>query len=198
MKERVAELIRETKETSIRMRLNLDGEGKNQSETGVGFFDHMLELLTHHAGIDLELDAEGDLNVDDHHLVEDVGIVLGQALRRALGDKTGIRRFGSILLPMDEVLVAVALDLGGRSAFVCNYAPCRSRVGQLSTEMVPHFFSSLASEARCNLHFRFLYPGKNEHHRVEAMFKGFAHALRTAVRIDGKRSSRIPSTKGTL
>lgn len=198
MKKRVAELIRETGETSVRVHLDLDGEGKSQCETGVGFFEHMLQLLAHHSKVDLEIHAEGDLQVDDHHLVEDVGIVVGQALRQALGDKSGIRRYGSVLLPMDEVLVAVALDLSGRYAFICDYAPGQPRVGQLSTEMVPHFFSSLAAEARCNLHFRFLYPGQNEHHRVEAMFKGFARSLRAAVRIDREAPARVPSTKGTL
>ena len=198
MKQRVAELVRETGETSVRVRLDLDGEGRSQCETGIGFFEHMLQLLAYHSKMDLQIQAQGDLQVDDHHLVEDVGIVVGQALAQAWGDKSGIQRYGSVLLPMDEVLVAVALDLSGRYAFVCDYEPSRPRVGQMSTEMVPHFFSSLASEARCNLHFRFLYPGHNEHHRVEAMFKGFAQSLRQALRIDAAAPAGVPSTKGTL
>ena len=193
---RIASVTRQTQETDIDLKLNLDGQGEFSCEAQVGFLKHMLHLLALHSSIDLELNASGDLEVDDHHLVEDVGLVLGQALREALGDKAGIERYGSSLLPMDEVLVAVGLDLGGRFTFCCDYAPVRERVGDLSTEMVPHFFRSLASEARVNLHFRLLNPGENEHHRIEAMFKGFARALRQAIKLNERSEAVVPSTKG--
>jgi imidazoleglycerol phosphate dehydratase HisB len=158
----------------------------------------MLTLLSHHSGVDLEIEAEGDLEVDDHHAVEDTGLTLGQAIREALSDKTGIQRYGSVMIPMDEVLVAAAVDLSGRPVYVSNYEPVREKVGDLSTEMVNHFFSSLALETKMALHLRFLEPGKNEHHRIEAMFKGFARALRQAIRTDSDGSLQIPSTKGVL
>ena len=167
---RIASVTRQTNETQIGLNLNLDGQG----------------------------DFSCDVEVDDHHLVEDVGLVLGQALGEALGDKTGIERYGSSLLPMDEVLVAVAFDLSGRFTFCSDYTPQREKVGDLSTEMVSHFFRSLAVEARANLHFRFLNSGENEHHRIEAMFKGFARALRQAVALNARSAGSIPSTKGSL
>jgi len=195
---RIASVTRQTNETQIGLNLNLDGQGAFSCDVEVGFFKHMLHLLALHASIDLDLKATGDLDVDDHHLVEDVGLVLGQALREALGDKAGIERYGSSLLPMDEVLVAVALDLSGRFTFCSDYVPQQEKVGDLSTEMVSHFFRSLAVEARANLHFRFLNPGENEHHRIEAMFKGFARALRQAVTLNARSGSSVPSTKGSL
>ena len=195
---RIASVARETNETQIGLDLNLDGQGDFSCDVKVGFFKHMLHLLALHASIDIDLKATGDLEVDDHHLVEDVGLVLGQALRQALGDKIGIERYGSSLLPMDEVLIAVALDLGGRFTFCSDYVPQREKVGDLSTEMVPHFFRSLAVEARANLHFRLLNPGENEHHRIEAMFKGFARALRQAVALNIRSEGSVPSTKGSL
>lgn len=198
MKERRAALARETNETRVSINVNLDGQGESRVKTGLGFLDHMLDLVARHGCLDLEVKAEGDLHVDEHHLVEDVGIVLGQVLSQALADKSGIERYGWLLLPMDEVLVAVALDLGGRAAFVCNFAPRRTKVGDLPTELVPHFFKSLSGELRANLHFHFLNPGENEHHRVEAMFKGFARALRMAARPDERMAGRLPSTKGVL
>jgi imidazoleglycerol-phosphate dehydratase len=158
----------------------------------------MLALLALHAALDLEIRARGDLNVDEHHTVEDAGIVLGSALREAIGEKRGIQRYGSCSLPMDDALVLCALDVGGRFYYCSDYEPEREKVGGLSTEMVDHFFRSLAVELRANLHFRFLSAGHNEHHRVEAMFKAFARALRQAVSIDQKMSGSIPSTKGTL
>jgi imidazoleglycerol-phosphate dehydratase len=158
----------------------------------------MLELFSRHSSIDLEVKAAGDLHIDEHHLVEDVGLVLGQALGQALGTKAGVERYGSAIIPMDEVLVASAVDLSGRFVFVSDYRPERSQIGDLPTELVTHFFRSLASELRANLHFKFLNPGENEHHRVEAMFKAFARALRGAVRFDEKMAGRVPSTKGTL
>ncbi len=195
---RTALVDRKTKETQVRIELNLDGRGRYSAQLQTGFFSHMLELLALHSAMDLRVQGDGDLQVDDHHLIEDVGIVLGQALKQALGEKRGIRRYGWTLLPMDEVLVAVALDLGGRFAFHSDYRPVREKVGDLATEMAPHFFRSLAVEVGANLHFQFLNPGENEHHRIEAMFKGFGRALRTAVSLDPEAAGKIPSTKGSL
>jgi imidazoleglycerol-phosphate dehydratase len=190
--------VRKTEETAIEVSIDLDGRGECAIETGVGFFNHMLELLGRHSRIDLRVQASGDLEVDDHHLVEDAGIVLGTALRQALGEKRGINRFGSILLPMDEVLIAAAIDLSGRACLVSDYRPVREKVGELSTEMVNHFFLSLAGEAGMNLHFKILERGANEHHRIEAMFKSFARALRDAIRLDPSLEAEVPSTKGVL
>ncbi len=196
MTERTAAIKRETRETRIEIKVTLDGEGDCTGSTRIGFFDHMLDLLAKHSGMDIDYEAEGDLRVDEHHLVEDFGIVLGQAMAQALGSKAGIERYGSVALPMDEVLVLVALDLGGRFCFRTDYRPERPTVGDLSTELVSHFFRSLALELKCSLHVRFLNAGENEHHRVEAMFKGFARALRAAIRVGA--STSIPSTKGVL
>jgi imidazoleglycerol phosphate dehydratase HisB len=198
MSKRTALIKRKTRETQIELKLNLDGRGSCECNLGLGFLEHMLELLARHARIDLKVKAKGDLKVDDHHLTEDLGIVLGQALEGALGKKEGTERYGSSVLPMDEVLVVVALDLGGRFAFSCDYQPQRDQVGDLACELVPHFFKSLADALRCNLHFRFLNAGENEHHRIEAMFKGFARSLRMAARIDPEAQGAIPSTKGIL
>lgn len=194
---RKAEVRRETRETTIRAGLDLDAPtAESRIQTGVGFFDHMLQLLAFHAGIALEIEASGDLQVDDHHLVEDVGIVLGAALSKALGDRSGIARYGWAAIPMDEVLALTALDLGGRFTFVSEYSPVRERVGDLSTELVNHFFRSLAVEAKITLHQRLPVPGDNEHHRVEALFKSFAHALRAALVRTGE--GKVLSTKGVL
>ncbi len=199
MNKREASLTRNTNETSIELQLNLDGpEGYKIETGGAGFFNHMLDLLARHSGINLQLKAEGDLHVDDHHLVEDVGIAIGTALAEALGDKAGIERYGSAIVPMDEVLALAAVDLSGRFSFVGNYEPQRDRVGDFSTEMVNHFFTSLAAAARINLHLRVLVEGSNEHHRIEALFKAFARALKAAVRINPDSGGAIPSTKGTL
>ncbi|MCZ6768687.1 MAG: imidazoleglycerol-phosphate dehydratase HisB [Acidobacteria bacterium] len=198
MSQRTASVKRETRETKIEIDLNLDGQGNCTCRVGLGFLEHMLELLAAHARIDLKIQAQGDVQVDDHHLTEDLGITLGQAIDKALGTKKGIERYGFVLLPMDEVLVAVAVDLGGRFAFCCNYRPQRELIGDLSTELIPHFFRSLAVAAKCNLHFKFLNRGENEHHRIEAMFKGFARSLRMAVHIDREAKGQIPSTKGVL
>ncbi|MGH9340871.1 MAG: imidazoleglycerol-phosphate dehydratase HisB [Acidobacteriota bacterium] len=195
---RLGTVKRETNETSVELEVNLDGQGNCQGQIPLGFLWHMLQLLARHSGLDLNVTASGDMHVDDHHLTEDLGICLGQALAQAWGEKKGIERYGSILLPMDEVLVAVAIDLGGRFAFHSDYAPQRERVGDLSTELISHFFRSLAAEARMNLHFKFLSPGENEHHRIEAMFKGFARALKAASAIDAKAPEALPSTKGVL
>jgi len=190
--------VRKTRETSIELELNLDGSGACEGSTGIGFLDHLLSLFAAHSGFDLRLSAAGDTHVDDHHLVEDIGIVIGQALSQALGSKAGIHRYGAETLPMDDVLVLVAVDLGGRFWFASDYRPERETVGGLSTEMVNHFFRSLACAAMMNLHIRMLSAGENEHHRIEGIVKAFARALRTAVRRDSSLGDRIPSTKGSL
>ncbi len=194
---RTAFIERTTAETSIQLSLQLDGEGRYEGSVANGFLNHLLHLVARHSLIDLTVQAEGD-DVDDHHLVEDVGLVLGQALREALRERRGIRRYGDALVPMDEVLCAAAIDLGGRFAFETDYTPERDMVGALSTEMVPHFFQSLAVEAKLALHLRLLAPGRNEHHRIEAMAKAFARALRAAAEPDSRAASSIPSTKGIL
>jgi len=197
---RTARISRETGETRVSLELDLDGAGRSGISTGVGFLDHMLSLLAWHSGIDLDVKAEGDLAVDAHHTIEDVGIVLGRALAEALGEKKGIERYGFFLLPMDETLAAAALDLSGRFCYVSDYAPRRENLGEMPSDMVNHFFYSLASEARMSLHFRFMNQGENEHHKVEAMFKAFGRALRQAVAINGGpgAAGKIPSSKGVL
>jgi imidazoleglycerol-phosphate dehydratase len=194
--DRTARLSRHTKETKVELSLNLDGRGTATVNTGVGFFDHMLDLLSRHSLIDLEVSAQGDLQVDAHHTVEDVGIVLGQALEKALADKRGIHRYGWALVPMDESLAQVAIDLSGRSAFVFNVIFTGSTIGGFQTELVEEFFKALATSARMNLHIAVPY-GTNNHHIAEAIFKGTAKALRQAVSRD-PRSDDVPSTKGSL
>ncbi|HEV2293874.1 MAG TPA: imidazoleglycerol-phosphate dehydratase HisB [Tepidisphaeraceae bacterium] len=197
MPERSAEISRETKETKIRLALNLDGTGKCAVRSGVGFFDHMLDLLARHALLDLTVHADGDLDVDAHHTVEDVGIVLGQAIEKAVGDKRGIHRYGWAIVPMDESLAQVALDLSGRPAFVFN-APFRgAMIGQFPAELVEEFFKSVATNAKCNLHVNVPY-GTNNHHIAEAIFKATAKALRQALSIDPRAGDQVPSTKGSL
>jgi len=192
---REATITRETTESTIEITLNLDDEGTAKIDTGIPFFDHMLNQLAFHGNVDLEISAKGDLKVDDHHTVEDVGIVFGQVLVKCLGDKTGIVRYGSTLLPMDEVLARVVLDASGRSYLRYNVEYQREKIGTLSTENVLEFFRAVVRESNITLHIDILEPG-NDHHQVEAIFKGFARALRQAVRID--ENSGIPSTKGTL
>jgi imidazoleglycerol-phosphate dehydratase len=196
MPDRTAEISRQTKETSIRLSLNLDGTGKSSPQTGVGFFDHMLDLLSRHALIDLAVQAQGDLNVDSHHTVEDVGIVLGQCLERALGDKRGVYRYGWAIVPMDESLAQVALDLSGRPAFVFDVTFKPGHIGSFPTELVEEFFKALANTAKMNLHITVPY-GSNNHHIAEAIFKATARALRQAVALD-PRNNDVPSTKGSL
>ena len=186
---------RRTKETQIALALNLDGQGKGAVSTGVGFMDHMLDLLARHSGIDLTVKATGDLHVDDHHLVEDVGIVLGQALKKALGDKKGVARYGSATVPMDEALVMCALDLGGRPYLAFGLELPARRVKQFDVELVEEFFRALANSGM-NIHLRQL-AGRNTHHIIEGAFKAFARALGEAVAITG-RTKGIPSTKGVL
>ena len=193
---RNAEISRQTKETRVRVALNLDGTGNSSPETGVGFFNHMLDLFARHSLIDLTVNAEGDLEVDAHHTVEDVGIVLGQAVEKALGDKRGINRYGAALVPMDESLAQVALDLSGRPAFVFNVAFTGGAIGAFPTELVEEFFKALANSARMNLHVSVPY-GTNNHHIAEAIFKATARALRQAVTLD-PRNHDVPSTKGSL
>ncbi|MCS7083350.1 MAG: imidazoleglycerol-phosphate dehydratase HisB [Bacteroidota bacterium] len=193
---RWAQIHRKTAETDIWVRLALDGSGSLEGATGVGFFDHMLTLWCYHAGFDLEMCCTGDLHVDPHHTVEDLGIVLGQAFREALGDKRGIARYGYAYVPMDEALARAVVDLSGRFYFRCEASFSDRRAGELPVELVPHFFYSFADAGRMNLHLALLY-GENTHHQVEALFKAAARALRMAVALD-PRQSEVPSTKGLL
>jgi imidazoleglycerol-phosphate dehydratase len=193
---RTAEISRQTKETKIRVAIDLDGTGKSSVNTGVGFFDHMLDLLARHSLIDLTVEAEGDLQVDPHHTVEDVGIVIGQAIEKSLGDKRGIQRYGWAIVPMDEVLAQVAIDLSGRPAFVFNAKFTGSLIGNFPVELVEEFFKSIATNAKMNLHINVPY-GTNNHHISEAIFKATAKALRQATSSD-PRNSDVPSTKGVI
>jgi imidazoleglycerol-phosphate dehydratase len=192
---RKAEVERKTKETSISLRLLLDGKGGCRANTGVGFLDHMLDLLARHTGFDLTVDAKGDRHVDDHHLVEDVGIVLGQALKDALGDKAGIHRYGWAAVPMDESLVLCALDLGGRPYLDYGLELRAKRIKGFETELIEEFYRAIVNSAGMNLHLRQL-AGRNTHHILEACFKSFARALGQAVSASGRGG--IPSTKGVL
>jgi imidazoleglycerol-phosphate dehydratase len=194
---RTASIARKTKETQITLRLNLDGRGKSDVSTGIPFFDHMLDLVTRHGGFDLKLKATGDLDVDQHHTVEDVGIAFGEAVNAALGNRKGILRAGYFLMPMDETLAASAIDLGGR-AFCVVKAKFSSRlVGDFQTELVEDFFQGFAQAARANVHLRVVY-GRSSHHQVEALFKAFARALRFAVSRDKRLRNVLPSTKELL
>ncbi len=193
---RTATIDRKTAETQIRVELNLDGSGNSTIATGVGFFDHMLTLLAKHAAIDLNVDAKGDLHVDQHHTVEDTGIAIGQALKQALGDKAGIRRYGHFTLPMEETLVTTALDLSGRYFLVFQVPIPSRKIGQFDSELVEDFWQALAANALMNLHV-VLHHGRNSHHIAEAVFKATARALRIAIESD-PRMPGVPSTKGTL
>ena len=194
---RSAEVSRQTKETKVTASVNLDGSGRASPHTGVGFFDHMLDLLSRHSLIDLDISAEGDLQVDAHHTVEDVGIVIGQALDKAIGDKRGINRYGWAIVPMDESLAQVAIDLSGRPAFVFNVTFKGETIGTFPVELVEEFFKALAVNLKMNLHVSVPY-GSNNHHIAEAIFKATAKALRQAVMIDPRASDQVPSTKGNL
>ena len=197
MKLRKAAIHRQTTETDIRVRLNIDGQGRYRISTGIRFLDHMLELFTRHGGFDLELRARGDLDVDQHHTVEDIGITLGAAFRKALGSKKGILRAGYFVMPMDETLAVAALDLSGRAYLVLK-APFRVRhVGDLQVELLEDFFEGFAMAARANVHLKVAY-GRSSHHRVEAIFKVFARALRFACSRDARLRRQLPSTKGLL
>jgi imidazoleglycerol-phosphate dehydratase len=194
---RTATIHRKTNETDIRLKLNLDGKGKSRISTGIRFFDHMLDLVARHGAFDLEITAKGDLDVDQHHTVEDVGIALGEAVLKALGSKRGILRAGYFLMPMDETLAAAAVDLSGRPYCVVNAKITAKLVGDFQTELTEDFFQGFAQAARANVHLRALY-GRSSHHQVEAIFKAFARALRFAVSRDKRLRSVLPSTKGLL
>ena len=197
MKLRKASVKRITKETQIRGSLTIDGQGTYQISTGIRFFDHMLELFTKHGGFDLRLKATGDLDVDQHHTVEDVGIALGQLFAKALGDRKGINRAGYFVLPMDETLAVVAVDLGGRPALVYQDRVRVRLVGDLQTELVEDFFGGFVNHAGANLHAKVLY-GRSNHHKIEAIFKCFARAMRYACSKDQRLKGQLPSTKGLL
>ena len=193
---RTAEITRETAETQIQLKLDLDGSGNNQISTGVGFLDHMLTLFARHGLFDLDVKAAGDIHIDDHHTVEDVGICLGRAIAQAIGDKKGITRYGSLSLPMEETLVTSALDLSGRFASVYRVEFPTEKIGTFDTELVQELWNAVASNVMMNLHL-VLHHGSNSHHISEATFKATARALRQAVQID-PRQTGVPSSKGTL
>jgi imidazoleglycerol-phosphate dehydratase len=197
MAERMGEVTRETSETRTEVRLDLDGRGEYEVETGVGFLDHMLASLARHGRFNLRVRAKGDLHVDEHHTVEDVGIAFGQALNEALGERKGLMRFGDGRAPMDEALAEVAIDLGGRGFAALDVPLIGSAVGDVGAQMLPHFFRSLATEARMTLHAT-IVRGENDHHRAEALFKAFARALDEATRIDERLAGELPTTKGAL
>ena len=194
---RQASIDRQTKETRITASINLDGTGAYDIATGVGFLDHMLEQLARHSLIDIELRAEGDLHIDFHHTVEDCGIVLGQALAKALGDKRGITRYANVDLPMDEAMTRVAIDVSGRPYLVWNVTFTRPKLGEMDTELFREWFQAFAQNAGITLHVTNVY-GENNHHIAETCYKGLARALRAAITIDPGQASRVPSTKGTL
>ena len=194
---RSATITRKTAETEITVTVNLDGTGAYDNQTGVGFFDHMLDQLARHALIDMTIRADGDLHIDDHHTVEDTGIALGQALSAALGDKRGIRRYGECALPMDDAQVRCALDLSGRAFLVWNVTLPTQKIGTFDTELVREFFQALSAHGGITLHLDQVH-GVNSHHIAEAAFKAVARALRQAVEVDPRKADAIPSTKGTL
>ena len=194
---RTATITRDTTETKIHLHLNLDGQGTYQVSTGIRFFDHMLELVTRHGGFDLTLTVKGDLDVDQHHTVEDTGIALGEAVLQALGDKRGILRAGYFVMPMDETLAVAAVDLSGRTAYAVDDQVNVPLVGDLQTELVTDFFEGFARGAKSNVHIKVLY-GRSNHHKIEASFKAFARALRGACSRDERMADLLPSTKGLL
>lgn len=194
---RKATIERKTNETCVRLSLRLEGRGRAQVSTGIRFLDHMLELFARHGGFDLELRAQGDLDVDEHHTVEDVAICLGEAFDRALGKKRGILRAGYFVMPMDETLAVVAVDFGGRAAAVIDTKARTRLVGDLQTELVPDFFEGFARAAKANVHAKVLY-GRSNHHKIEALFKAFGRSLRVACARDRRLARMLPSTKGLL
>jgi imidazoleglycerol-phosphate dehydratase len=193
---RVGKIFRETKETKIDVEINLDGGGKTSIDTGIGFFNHMLNLFAAHGQFDLNVKCDGDLEVDGHHSVEDIGIALGTAIKNALGDKRGINRYGTFFLPMDESLALVSLDISGRPFLVFDAGELAPMIGNFDTELTEEFLRAFAFNAGLTLHVKILY-GKNSHHKVEAIFKALGHALRIATEYDS-RNSGVPSTKGIL
>jgi len=194
---RTAEIIRHTTETKIDLHLTIEGRGQYKVATGIRFFDHMLELFTRHGGFDLDLTCRGDLDVDQHHTVEDVGIALGEAFARAIGDKRGINRAGYFLMPMDETLAIAAIDLSGRTAYAVDTKVRTRLVGDLQSELVTDFFEGFARGAQANVHVKTMY-GRSNHHKIEAIFKAFARALRVACSRDSQLAEMLPSTKGLL
>ena len=197
MSQRIATVSRATKETAIDVTVNLDGSGEYKVSTGIGFLDHMLEQLSRHSLIDITLTAKGDLHIDAHHTTEDSGIAIGEAVAKALGDRRGITRYGDALIPMDETLTRVALDISGRPYLVWKTAFSQPRLGEMDTELFKEWFAAFAGSAGITLHIETLY-GVNNHHIVESCFKGVARALRAAVAIDPRKADAVPSTKGTL
>ena len=194
---RTGKVTRATKETEVTVELNLDGSGRAEITTGIGFLDHMLELLARHSRIDIKLQAKGDLHVDQHHTTEDAGIVLGQAVKKALGDMRGIVRYADVHMPMDEALTRVAIDLSGRAVLVFKVEFPRDKIGEFDVDLVREFFQAFAANAGVTLHVETLY-GDNSHHVAESCFKGLARALRAAVALDPAAKGEIPSTKGSL
>jgi imidazoleglycerol-phosphate dehydratase len=194
---RKASVKRTTKETAVEVTIDLDGEGRSAISTGIGFLDHMLDLLARHSRIDMEIKAKGDLHIDHHHTTEDVGIALGQAMKQALGDMKGITRYADVHLPMDEALTRVAIDISGRPFLVFNAEFGRDKIGPFDTELVQEWFQAFAVNAAVTLHVATLY-GTNNHHIAESCFKGLARALRAAVAVDPRAAHEVPSTKGTL
>lgn len=195
MKKRTAQHNRKTKETDIKIKIDLDGSGKSKIKTGIGFFDHMLEQLSKHSNTDITIAVKGDLHIDEHHTVEDVGIALGEAISLALGDRKGIERYG-FMLPMDDALAQCAIDLSGRSYLAFNCKWKRELVGEFPTELFKEFFRGLASGLRANIHLK--ATGENDHHKAEALFKAFARALNMALKYDSRNKGSLPSTKGLL
>ena len=197
MADRIAEVSRNTSETRISVRINLDGTGQAKLHTGIGFFDHMLDQIARHGLIDLDIDCEGDLHIDGHHTVEDVGITLGQAFARAVGDKKGIRRYGHAYVPLDEALSRAVVDFSGRPGLTYNVKYVRSRIGDFDVDLLREFFQALVNHAQITVHLDSL-RGNNAHHQAETLFKAFGRALRMAVTADERMQGQIPSTKGSL
>jgi imidazoleglycerol-phosphate dehydratase len=194
---RTGAVSRKTKETDVTVEINLDGQGRSQVETGIGFLDHMLDLLARHSRIDITVKAKGDLHIDQHHTTEDVGIALGQAMKQALADMKGVTRYADVHMPMDEALTRVAIDISGRPYLVFKAEFSRDKVGTFDTELVEEWFRAFAINAGVTLHVALLY-GSNDHHIAESCFKGLARSLRTAVSIDPHAAGEVPSTKGSL
>ena len=194
---RKASITRKTKETEIFCEVNLDGTGKSKIKTGIGFFDHMLEIFSHHSLIDLKLNAEGDIKVDLHHTVEDCGYSIAQAIHKSLDDKKGIRRYGFFYIPMDECLSRCVIDFCGRSELIWNVQLDLEKIGEMDTELFKEFFKAFVNEIKCNLHIENIY-GRNNHHIIESCFKSFARSIRQALEIDQKMKNIVPSSKGVL
>jgi imidazoleglycerol-phosphate dehydratase len=194
---RTGEIARKTKETEVSVKVNLDGKGQSEIATGIGFLDHMLDLLSRHSRIDMQIKAKGDLHIDQHHTTEDVGIVLGQAIKKALGDMRGITRYASLHLPMDEALTRVAIDVSGRPVLVFRVEFPRDKIGDFDVDLVREFFQAFTTNAGVTLHVEAIY-GDNAHHVAESCFKGLARALKIALSIDPAAATEIPSTKGSL